>query len=135
MGLDSWCKQICHLGCEVCNNGALLPRWQSGTAEEASRVVWTGGWVVAVQRKRETRRTRRQRRGSARVCLSVCAHERDEVGLSSSSSPPRYSCGAPFLQSLSSMKISVKTLKGNHFDLNVSPSDTVCRSFFLTLFF
>jgi hypothetical protein len=74
-GLDSWCKQICHLGCEVCNNGALLSRWQSGTAKEASRVVWTGGWVVAVQRKRETRRTRRQRRGSARVCLSVHTSE------------------------------------------------------------
>ncbi len=71
-------------------------------------------------------------RGS--VCLSVCAHEREEAGLSSSTLP-RHSCGAPFLQSLSSMKISVKTLKGNHFDLNVSPSDTVCRSFFLTLFF
>ncbi len=28
----------------------------------------------------------------------------------------------------SSMKISVKTLKGNHFDLVVNPTDTVCCS-------
>ncbi len=90
---------------------------------------------------KETRNTKnatteKRERARLSVCLSVCAHERDEAGLSSSSSPPRHnSCGAPFLQSLSSMKISVKTLKGNHFDLNVSPSDTVCLSFFLTLFF
>ncbi len=29
---------------------------------------------------------------------------------------------------ISSMKISVKTLKGNHFDLVVNPTDTVCCS-------
>jgi len=93
-----------------------------------------GGGVVCKEenrekkKKRNGRRRRRRRRreidctqakSTNKVLLCFFLFELDGRG----------SCGALCNSVVvPAMKISVKTLKGNYFDLDVSPSDSVCSS-------
>ncbi len=85
------------------------------------------------KKKRNGRRRRRRRRreidrtrakSTNKVLLCFFLFQLDGRG----------SCG-PLCNSVvvPAMKISVKTLKGNYFDLDVSPSDSVCSSSLLSV--